>query len=100
MLPEESGAGADCFRTGKRSRRGGDVSAEDGDGGSQAIYKQRGAVAEFPNAWIKDKLKLRKFCLRGIVKAGIEAMWACLTYNVMQWMRLSWRKAITATVAA
>jgi len=67
---------------------------------AKRIYKQRGAVAEFPNAWIKDKLKLRKFCLRGIVKAGIEAMWACLTYNVMQWMRLNWRKAITATALA
>jgi transposase len=58
----------------------------------QAIYKQRGPVAEFPNAWIKDKIKLRKYRLRGLVKAGIETMWACMAYNVMQWIRLSRRK--------
>ena len=57
---------------------------------ARQIYRQRGAVAEFPNAWIKEKLQLRKFRLRGLAKAGIEALWACLTYNVMQWMRLCW----------
>ena len=55
---------------------------------AKQIYKRRGPVAEFPNAWIKDKLKLRKFRLRGMVKAGTEALWACLTYNAMQWIRL------------
>ena len=55
---------------------------------AKEIYKRRGPVAEFPNAWIKDKLKVRKFRLRGMVKAGIEALWACLTYNAMQWIRL------------
>ena len=57
---------------------------------SQAIYRLRGAVAEFPNAWIKDKLGLRKFHVRGFLKAGTELVWACLTYNMMQWARLSW----------
>jgi transposase len=55
----------------------------------QAIYKQRGPVAEFPNAWIKDKLGVRKFRVRGLRKAGTELVWACLTYNIMQWLRLS-----------
>jgi len=27
-----------------------------------------------------------------IVKAGIEAVWACLTYNVQLWIRLRWRR--------
>lgn len=58
----------------------------------QAIYRQRGPVAEFPNAWIKEKLGLRKFRVRGMLKAGAELVWACLTYNVMQWMRLTWLK--------
>jgi transposase len=58
---------------------------------AQAIYRQRGAMAEFPNAWIKDKLGLRQFRLRGILKAGTEALWACLTYNIQQWIRLIWR---------
>jgi transposase len=62
----------------------------------RAIYKRRGEVAEFPNAWIKDKLGVRKFRVRGMVKAGMELVWACLTYNMMQWVRLIWRKPATA----
>jgi len=58
---------------------------------AQQIYKQRAGVAEFPNAWIKDKLGLRQFRLRGRVKVGLEALWACLTYNIQQWIRLVWR---------
>jgi hypothetical protein len=48
-------------------------------------------VAEFPNAWIKDKIGLRQFRLRGLVKVTLEAVWACLTYNVCQWIRLCWK---------
>lgn len=59
---------------------------------AKQIYRQRGAVAEFPNAWIKDKIGLRKFHVRGLAKAGTEAVWACLTYNVQLWIRLVWRK--------
>lgn len=62
----------------------------------RAIYRQRGPVAEFPNAWIKEKLGLRKFRVRGLLKAGSELLWACLTYNILQWMRLVWRKAAMA----
>jgi transposase len=60
------------------------------------IYRKRGEVAEFPNAWIKEKLGLRKFRVRGLAKAGSELMWACLTYNIMQWVRLIWRQPATA----
>jgi hypothetical protein len=63
---------------------------------SRAIYRRRGEVAEFPNAWIKDKLGLRKFRVRGLVKAGSELLWACLTYNIMQWKRLIWLKEVRA----
>jgi transposase len=59
---------------------------------AKQAYYQRGPVAEFPNGWIKEKLGIRKFRLRGLVKAGIEALWACLAYNVMQWIRLIWRQ--------
>jgi transposase len=58
---------------------------------AQEIYRQRAPVAEFPNAWIKDKLGLRQFRLRGLVKASLELLWACLTYNIQQWIRLCWR---------
>ena len=62
--------------------------------GAKAIYRQRGAVAEFPNAWLKDKLGLRQFRLRGLMKVRLEVLWAALTYNIQQWIRLSWRAAL------
>ena len=51
----------------------------------QASYRRPGAAGGVSsNAWIKDKLGLRKFRVRGMVKAGSELLWACLTYNIMQ----------------
>lgn len=67
---------------------------------AKRIYKQRGPIAEFPNAWIKERIGLRKFRLRGLVKAGTEALWACLSYNVMQWKRLCWLEALEQQAAA
>jgi transposase len=67
---------------------------------AKQIYKKRGEVAEFPNAWIKDKIGLRKFRLRGLIKAGIEGLWACLAYNVKQWIRLAWKAEREAACAA
>jgi transposase len=61
---------------------------------AKEIYRQRGAVAEFPNAWIKEKLGLRQFRLRGWAKVLLEVLWACLTYNIQQWIRLRWRPAL------
>lgn len=67
---------------------------------AQQIYKRRGPVAEFPNAWIKDKLGIRKFRLRGMAKAATEARWGAFTYNVQQWIRLSWRPKLMAVAQA
>jgi len=58
---------------------------------AKAIYRRRSEVAEFPNAWIKEKFGLRQFRLRGLVKVGIESLWACLTYNIKLWIRLCWK---------
>jgi transposase len=66
---------------------------------AKQIYQQRGAVAEFPNAWIKDKLGLRQFRLRGLIKVSMEAVWACLTYNIKQWIRLRWRRQVGLATA-
>ena len=63
---------------------------------AQQIYKERAGVAEFPNAWIKEKMKLRQFHLRGLVKVRLEALWACLTYNICQWIRLCWKPKLLA----
>jgi len=64
---------------------------------AKAIYRERGAIAEFPNAWIKEKLGLRRFHVRGLLKAGMETLWVCLTYNVQQWIRLVWRARLVAS---
>lgn len=58
---------------------------------AKAIYRQRGEVAEFPNAWIKEKFRLRQFRLRGLVKVELEALWASITYNIKLWIRLCWK---------
>jgi len=63
---------------------------------AKAIYRRRGAVAEFPNAWIKDKLGLKQFRLRGLIKVKLEILWAALTYNIQQWVRLSWRTKLAS----
>lgn len=56
---------------------------------AQRIYKQRAPLVEFPNAWIKQKLGLRRFATRGLAKAGCEALWAALTFNVQRMFRLA-----------
>ncbi|MCI0618212.1 IS1182 family transposase [bacterium] len=55
---------------------------------AQQIYKQRCQLIEFTFAWIKDKLGLRKFHVRGLKKVLTELLWVCLTYNIQQWIRL------------
>jgi transposase len=66
----------------------------------KAIYRKRGPVAEFPHAWIKEKLGLRKFHVRGLIKAGIEVLWAAVTYDIQQWIRLRFRQPVVAVAAA
>ena len=65
---------------------------------AKAICRQRGGIAEFPNAWIKAKIGLRQFCLRGLAKVSTEALWACLTYNIQQWLRYRREKAVCCAV--
>lgn len=70
-------------------------------GEANEIYRQRSQIAETPNLWIKAKFKLRQFCVRGLMKVGMEALWVCLTYNIRQWIRLRWTKeraVATATI--
>lgn len=54
-----------------------------------AIYKQRAPLAEFPNAWIKTKLTLRRFATRGLEKVSCEARWAALTFNLQRLFELA-----------
>ena len=39
---------------------------------AQEIYRLRGAVAEFPDAWLKTKIGLRQFCRRGLKKVIVK----------------------------
>ena len=64
---------------------------------AQEQYRLRGRVVQFCHAWIKSKLGLRQFHVRGLAKAGTELLWACLTYNLQHWIRL--RKLATATAS-
>ena len=59
---------------------------------ARKIYRQRAQIAETPNLWIKAKFGLRQFSVRGLTKVGLEALWACLTYNIRVWIRLRWRR--------
>jgi transposase len=53
---------------------------------AQAQYRIRAAVAEFRNCWIKAKLGLRSFHVRGLVRVQAEMLWACFTHNLQQWI--------------
>ena len=55
---------------------------------AKAIYKQRSPVAEFPHAWLKNKLGLTRFRTRGCLRVKCEAVLAALTYNLQQLFRL------------
>ena len=67
---------------------------------AQATYKLRKRVAEFPNLWLKEKLGLRRFCVRGLEKVTCESLWACLTYNIQQWWRARWKPQLPLAAAA
>ncbi len=59
---------------------------------AKEIYKISGWKAEFPNAWIKTKLEIRQFSVKGISKALMEILWGILTYNMQQWEILVWQR--------
>jgi hypothetical protein len=63
---------------------------------AQKQYHRRSRVIEFCHAWIKSKLGLRQFHLRGLAKVQMEMLWACLTYNLQQWIRLRKLQAAAA----
>ena len=64
---------------------------------AQAQYRRRGRVVEFCHAWLKSKLGLRQFHVRGLAKVGTELLWTCLTYNLQQWIRLRRLPVVPAT---
>ena len=65
---------------------------------AKAQYRRRSQIAEFPNAWIKTKLGLRQFHVRGLVKVKAELLWAGLTFNLQKWIRFLQQKALPISV--
>ena len=41
---------------------------------ARGLMRERARVAEFVNAWLKEKLGLRRFRVRGLQKARTEAL--------------------------
>ena len=66
---------------------------------AQTEYRKRGAIAEFRNLWIKAKLGLRQFHVRGLEKVRCEVLWACLTHNLQHWIRLRRQKTAVLVTA-
>ena len=62
----------------------------------RAIYRQRGPVAEFSHACLKEKKGLRRFLRRGLAKVRAETTWACLSCNVAIWIRVVWKGTLQA----
>jgi transposase len=65
---------------------------------AQRRYRRRGRIVEFCHAWIKSKLGLRQFHVRGLAKAQMEMLWAGLTYNLQHWIRLSKVRATAGVI--
>jgi len=55
---------------------------------AKQIYRKRSEVAEFPNLWLKTKIGLKQFYLRGLAKVTDEAKWAALAHNIHHLLRL------------
>ena len=64
--------------------------------GTKKLYRRRSEVAEFPHMWAKAVKGWRRFSVRGVVKAGMEALWVALAYNVAQFMRVQRVEAAAA----
>jgi transposase len=66
---------------------------------ARAVYRLRAPVAEFTHAWLKAKIGLRQFCVRGLQKVRGEVLWACLAHDLQQWYRLRWKPRLISTPA-
>ena len=64
---------------------------------ARAQYRRRSQVAQFAHAWIKSKLGLRQFHVRGLVKVQMAMLWVCFTYNLQHWIRLNKSRTAAST---
>jgi transposase len=66
---------------------------------NQQLYKKRSAVAETPHMRWKGNWHWRRFSVRGLQKAAMEALWLAMAYNTQVWSRVIWRPRIAALSA-
>src|SRR5260370_42579115 len=90
-------SGFDPHHGGRRGRR---VAGKDEDSGGARDLQATGCGGRVSQLLDQGKLGIRKFRLRGLARAATEALWGVLTYDVMQWMRLSWIPKRRVTAAA
>jgi transposase len=60
------------------------------------LYGKRCEIAEFPHLWSKAVKKWKRFSVRGAAKAGMEALWVALAYNIAQWTRIKATQPVAA----
>ena len=53
------------------------------------LLRRRSSTIERIISFIKERLRLRRFKLRGLVKAGCEWTFICLAYNMTRYMQLA-----------
>lgn len=67
---------------------------------TQALYRKRSQIAEFPNMKIKAVWGFRRFLLRGLEKVTKEAFWMVLAFTLDRWFLLRRQRATPVPVAA
>jgi transposase len=79
---QELRAGKDPYAKKRRDKpRVATWRARMGTAEAQEAYRQRCGPAERVHAWMEQR-QWRRFRLRGLVKAGVEALWQALAHNV------------------
>ena len=69
------------------------VSATDGAAETQQLHKKRSRIAEYVHMKIKSVWRLDRFGVRGLVKAGKEALWMAIAFNVKLMLTLRRQQA-------
>lgn len=65
----------------------------------QELYRKRSAVAETPHMRWKENWNWRRFSVRGLQKAAMEALWLAMAYNTQIWSRVIWEPGLATQTA-
>lgn len=56
---------------------------------AKAIYRQRGATAEWVNAQFRNRHHVQQFTVRGLAKVTSAVLLVAVTHNLLRWLALS-----------